>query len=161
MQRRLEQYMLANSTGTPPPPVIDTTTNKDRSQKHQKGPLRDSPEKVTETAKYYKNCDYACWSCGYDCSKQHHSGNYRSKKKDHISNSYTDDNPAAEASIKTKEFLKWVWWRWRPQLECNHTKKRSTLDIVSIAWNESTKDHNSDGPSIENRIWNHTNRPSQ
>ena len=128
MQRRLEQYMLANSTGTPPPPVIDTTTNKDRSQKHQKGPLRDSPEKVTETAKYYKNCCNVCWLCGYDVSKKYDSSNCMKKKPSHV-DWHTGDNPVLGASIKDKEFLKWKWWCWRPQLEYKPTNNRSRLAL--------------------------------
>ena len=52
---RLEQCMLANSAGTPPPPIIET-------RKRRKGPISNGPEGITKTDKYYKNCDYACWS---------------------------------------------------------------------------------------------------
>ena len=98
--------MLERDTGTPPPPpppspVIDRTSSKDTSRKRQKGPLSDGPERVTKTTKCYKNCDNACRSCDYDYSKQHHSGNYRNKKKGHIE-SHTGDSPAAGASIKDK-----------------------------------------------------------
>ena len=60
-----------------------------------------------ETLKYYKNCDNACWLCGYDVSKQHHNGNQKKNKKGHI-DSHTGDNPAAGVSIKDKEFSKWA-----------------------------------------------------
>ena len=107
MQQQLEQCMLEKGTVTPPPPVIDTTSNKDTSWKHRKSPLSDGPEGVTKTTKYYKNCDNAYWWCGYDCSKQHHNGNCRKKKKGHI-DSHTGDNPAAGESIKDKQFSKWA-----------------------------------------------------
>ena len=54
INRQLEQWMLANGTGTPPPPVIDT------SRKRRKGPISDGLEGVTKTDKYYKNCDNPC-----------------------------------------------------------------------------------------------------
>ena len=75
---------MARGTGTPSPAVINTTSNKNTSQKQQKIPLSDGPEGVTKTLKYYKNCDNACCLCGYDVSKQHHSCNYKKKKKGHI-----------------------------------------------------------------------------
>ena len=83
----LEQCMLANGTGTPPPPIIDT------SWKQRKGPLSDGPEGVTKTEKCYKNCDNACWSHSYDCSKKHHNGNCTHEKDGHI-DSHTGDNLA-------------------------------------------------------------------
>ena len=57
--------------------------------------------------KYYKNCDNACWSCGYDVSKKHVSDNCMKKKSGHVDH-HMGDNPAPGASIKDKEFLKWA-----------------------------------------------------
>ena len=69
MQQQLEQYMLANSTITPPP-IIDTSSKNTSQNQRRKGPISDGPEGVTKTEKYYKNCDNTCWSHGYDCSKR-------------------------------------------------------------------------------------------
>jgi len=88
LQRRLEQCM-ARGTDTPPPAVV-TTSNKDTTRKRRKGPLSDGPKGVTKTENFYKSCDHACWSCGYDVSKHHHSGNCQKKKNGHI-DSHTGD----------------------------------------------------------------------
>ena len=101
MRRQLERMTTG---GTPPPAIIDTA-NKNGGKK-RKGPLSDGPEGTTKTKKFYKTCDNACWSCGYDVSKLHDSGNCRKKKTGHI-DSHTGDNPQAGASQKDKEFSKW------------------------------------------------------
>ena len=103
MQRRLEEYMRAN---TPPPAVIDTAS-KDIDYKQRRGPLSDGQEGVTKTVKYYKNYDNTCWSCGYNVSKQHDSGYCKKKTKGHI-DWHTGDNPAPGVNFKDKEFSKWA-----------------------------------------------------
>ena len=105
MQRRLEECMRAN-TNTPLPAVINTAS-KNTDCKQQRGPLSDGLEGVTKTAKYYKNYDNTCWSCGYDVSKKHVIDNYMKKKPGYVDH-HTGDNPAQGASIKDKEFLKWA-----------------------------------------------------
>ena len=104
MRKQLKDCMRANSN-TPPPAVIDTAS-KNGNRKQQRGPLSDGPEGVTKTMKFYKNCDHACWSFGYDVSKLHHSGNCKNKKTGHI-DSHTGSNPQPGASHKGKEFSKW------------------------------------------------------
>ena len=79
MQKGLEECMRTNSN-TPPPAVINTAS-KNTDHKQHRGPLSDGPEGVTKMVKYYKNCDNACWSCGYDVSKKHDSGNCMKKSK--------------------------------------------------------------------------------
>mmetsp|Transcript_24127 Transcript_24127/g.27595 ORF Transcript_24127/g.27595 Transcript_24127/m.27595 type:complete len:96 (-) Transcript_24127:18-305(-) len=95
---------MSRGTGTPPPADIDTTSNND-TRKRRKGPLSDGLERVKKTVKFYKSCDHACWSCGYDVSNHHHSSNCKKKKSGHI-DSHTGANPAAGPSIKDKKFLK-------------------------------------------------------
>ena len=97
---------MTRERDTPPPAFIDTAVNNE-SLKQQKGPLSDGPEGVTKTVKFYKNCDHACWSCGYDVSKMYHSGNCTKKKPGHI-DSHSGANAAAGASIKDKQFSKWA-----------------------------------------------------
>ena len=115
MRKQLEDCMRTNSTTTPPA-VIDTASNSG-DRKRRRGPLSDGPEGVTKTTKFYKNCDHVCWSCGYDVSKLHHSGNCK-KKKDGHNDSHTGANPQPGATQKDKEFSKWKWWCWQSQLEC-------------------------------------------
>ena len=103
MRERLEDCMRVNSS-TPPPAVINTAS-KNTDCKQRRGPLSDGPEGVMKTTKYYKNCDNACWSYGYDVSKIYDSGNYMKKKPGHI-DWHTGDNPVPGASIKDKEFSK-------------------------------------------------------
>ena len=78
MRQQSEDCMRANST-TPLPAVIDTAYKRE-DRKRRRYQLSDGPEKVTKTMKFYKNCDHACWSRGYDVSKFRHSGNYKNKK---------------------------------------------------------------------------------
>ena len=103
-QKQLEEC-IRNSTSTCPPATIDTTSNSG-DQKRRQGPLSNGPEGVMKITKFYKNCENACWLCGYDVSKLHDSGNYKKKKPGHI-DSYTGANPQPGASQKDKEFLKW------------------------------------------------------
>ena len=108
MRRQMEELMRTNATSPPatsPPSLIDTAT-KNGDRKRRRGPLSDGPEGETKLIKFYKTCDNACWSCGYDVSKLHDSGNCRKKKTGHI-DSHTGDNPQAGASQKDKEFSKW------------------------------------------------------
>ena len=102
MRRQLEQCMSRG--GTPPPAIIDTA-NKNGGKK-RKGPLSDGPEGTTKTKKFYKNCDNACYSCGYDVSKLHDSSNCMKKKKGHV-DSHTGANPQLGANQKDIEFSKW------------------------------------------------------
>ena len=107
MQRQLEQCQRTNDTGLLPPLIIKTSSKGDVSwSQRRKGPLSDGTKGVIKTKKHYKNRDITCWSHDYDCSKKHHSGNCTHKKNGHI-NSHTGDNPAAGASQKDKQFLKW------------------------------------------------------
>lgn len=103
LRRQLEQCMK-NATPSCPPAIIDTSTK--TGGKKRKGPLSDGPEGVTKTKKFYKNCDNACWSCGYDVLKLHDSRNCRNKLKGHI-DSHMGANPQPGASQKDKEFSKW------------------------------------------------------
>ena len=96
--------MRANSN-TPPPADINTAS-KNTDCKQQRGPLSDGPEGVTKTAKYYKNYDNTCWSCGYNVSKKHTSDSYMKKKPGHV-DWHIGDNPVPGASNKDKEFSKW------------------------------------------------------
>ena len=106
MRKQLEDLMSKTCPpATSPPSHIDTAP-KDGGRKRRRGPLSDGPEGVTKTTKFYKTCDNACWSCGYDVSKDHDSTNCRKKKKGHI-DSHTGDNPQPGASQKDKEFSKW------------------------------------------------------
>ena len=97
---------MARNSGTPSPAVIDIETTKITTWKQQKGPLSDWPKGVTKTEKFYKSCDNVCYTCDYDISKNHNSGNCKCKKNDHV-NAHTGDNSAFGASIKDKEFSKW------------------------------------------------------
>ena len=103
MRKQLEECMRANSTS--PPAVIDTAS-KGGDLKQRRGPLSDGPEGVTKTTKFYKSCDHACWSCGYNVSKLHHNGNCK-KKKDNHNDAHTGANLQPGASQKDKEFSKW------------------------------------------------------
>ena len=104
MQKQLEDYMRTNSN-IPPPTVIDTASK--NNHKRRRGPLSDGPEGVTKTVKYYKNCDNACWLCGYDVSKKYASDNCMKKKPGHVDH-HTGDNLAPGASIKNNKFSKWA-----------------------------------------------------
>ena len=97
---------MSRGGGTPPPAVIDTAGNNETRQQ-RKGPLSDRPEGVTKTVEFYKNCDHACHSCGYDVLKLHRSGNCKKKKTSHI-DAHMGANPQPGASIKDKEFPKWA-----------------------------------------------------
>ena len=103
MQKQLEDCMRENSTSLP---AVINTESKDGDQKQRRGSLTDGPEGVTKVAKFYKSCDNVCWSCGYDVSKHHHSGDCK-KKRDNHNNTHTGANPQPGASQKDKEFLKW------------------------------------------------------
>ena len=104
MRKQLEDCMRTNSN-TPPPVVINKASENDC--KRRRGPLSDGPKGVTKTVKYYKNCDNAYWSCGYDVSKKHASKNCMKKKPGHVDH-HTGDNLAPGARIKDKEFSKWA-----------------------------------------------------
>ena len=103
MQKQLEECMHTDSTSLPA--LIDTA-DKSGDQEQRRGPLSDGPEGVTKTTKFYKNCNNACWSWGYDVFKQHDSGNCK-KKKAGLINLHTGSNPQPGASQKDKEFSKW------------------------------------------------------
>ena len=103
MRKQLEECMRTPSTS--PPTLIDTAS-KSGDRKLRRGPLSDRPEGGTKTIKFYKTCDNACWSCGYDVSKIHHSGNCKKKKNGHI-DGHTGVNPQPGAEKKDKEFSKW------------------------------------------------------
>ena len=53
-------------------------------------------------------------------------------------------------------FSRLLWYTTDKNKKRSNTKfKRKSI------WNWNTKDYNSDGSSIKNRIWKNTNRPSQ
>ena len=65
----------------------------------------DGPANMTKNSKYWTAETY-CWSCGYDCSINHYSGNCTQKAVGH-QDAATGDNPMG-GSTKDKQFSKWA-----------------------------------------------------
>jgi hypothetical protein len=59
---------------------------------------------MTKNSKYWK-ADTYCWSCGYDCSKNHDSKTCEYKAPGH-QDAATGANPMG-GSTKDKEYSKW------------------------------------------------------
>jgi hypothetical protein len=72
-----------------------------RSSYHSRA---DGPENMTKNSKYW-NADTYCWTCGYDCSRNHDSTTCSHKAPGHQS-AATGANPMG-GSIKDKEYSKW------------------------------------------------------
>jgi hypothetical protein len=64
----------------------------------------DGPANMTKNSKYWKAETY-CWSCGYDCSRNHDSKTCQYKATGH-QDSATGANPMG-GSTKDKEYSKW------------------------------------------------------
>jgi hypothetical protein len=64
----------------------------------------DGPANMTKYSKYWK-ADTNCWSCGYDCSKNHGSKTCEYKAPGH-QDAATGANPLG-GSTKDKEYSKW------------------------------------------------------
>jgi hypothetical protein len=64
----------------------------------------DGPENMTKNSKYW-NDDIYCWTCGYDCSKNHDSTTCNHEATGHQF-AATGANPMGK-SIKDKEYSKW------------------------------------------------------
>jgi hypothetical protein len=64
----------------------------------------DGPKNMTKNSKYW-NADTYCWTCGYDCSKNHDSSTCTHKATGHQS-AATGANPMG-GSTKDKEYSKW------------------------------------------------------
>jgi uncharacterized membrane protein YgcG len=81
----------------------------------------DGPENMTENSKYW-NADTYCWTCGYDCSRNHDSSTCTHKAPGHQS-AATGSNPMG-GSIKDKEYPKWNCKSWEQQ--ANNIEKKET-----------------------------------
>ena len=66
----------------------------------------DGPPGTTKTEKYYKKSNTVCFTCGYDVSKNHHSGNCRRPGPNHDP-THSGENPRPGANQKDKEFSRW------------------------------------------------------
>jgi hypothetical protein len=64
----------------------------------------DGPKNMSKNSKYW-NADTYCWTCGYDCSRNHDSTTCSHKAPGHQS-AATGANPRG-GSIKYKEYSKW------------------------------------------------------
>jgi hypothetical protein len=96
----------------------------------------DGPENMTKNSKYW-NADTYCWTCGYDCSKNHDSTTCNHKAPGHQS-AATGSSPMG-GSIKDKEYSKWNWKSWEQQ--ANNIEKKetdSTTEITSSILKTST-----------------------
>jgi hypothetical protein len=114
------QLRRANTNATPPPPTSGGSAFPWRGRggtghggSHGGGrggsgrgycSRVDVPKNVTKNSKYW-NADTYCWTCGYDCSRNHDSSTCSHKAPGHQSTA-TGANPMG-GSIKDKEYSKW------------------------------------------------------
>jgi hypothetical protein len=98
----------------------------------------DGPANMTKNSKYWK-ADTYCWSCGYDCSRNHDSKTCEYKAPEHH-DAATGANPLG-GSTKDKEYSKWKWCGWEQQAnnieekEPNSTTETVTSSILKTCIN--------------------------
>jgi hypothetical protein len=111
----------------------------------------DGPANCTKNSKYW-NVDTYCWTCGYDCSKNHDSTACAHKAAGH-QNAATGANKMG-GSAKDNGFSKWKWCGWEQQAnniekkETDSTTETVTSSILKTSINYKFNTNKLETPSI-------------